>query len=218
MIKDFPRRVGVVFTVALLAAFLPAESFGAQREAGSVATQPAAATEPLVVAKRESKHPDTRKPEKKAEESKGAGKPEQVGTFGDWSAFVAQGAKDKTCYALARPKERTPSGLERDPAYVFISIRPAEKVRDEVSIIMGFPLKDGGGSTAEIGGAKFDLVVKGSNAWIKNQAEEAKFVEALKKGSKLVVRAASAKGRVTTDTYSLSGVGQALEKVQKECP
>lgn len=205
MIKDLSRRLGVVLGGVLLAAVACIETGAAPRDSD------------LTVARRDAK-PDSRKPEPKAEEAKGAGKPEQVGTYGEWGAFVAQAGKDKTCYALARPKDRAPGGLNRDPAYVFISTRPAEKVREEVSIIMGFPLKEDGGSKAEIGGTSFDLVAKGTNAWIKNQAEEAKFVEALKKGSKLVVRAPSARGRVTTDTYALSGVGQALEKAQKECP
>lgn len=205
MMKDVCRHLGVVFTGVLLAVVACLESEAAPRESG------------VVVARRDAK-PDKGKPEPKAEETKGAGKPEQVGSYGDWGAYVAQGAKDKTCYALARPKDRAPGGLNRDPAYVFISTRPSDKVREEVSIIMGFPLKEGEGSKAEVGGTSFDLVAKGTNAWIKNQAEEAKFVEALRKGSKLVVRAPSARGRVTTDTYVLSGVAQALEKVQKECP
>jgi hypothetical protein len=217
MIMDFSRRVGVAFTGILLAAVASHETSAAPREAESLRARPAEGTERAGVAKREPKQSDTRKPEPKAEEAKGTPKPEQVGTFGDWGAFVAQGAKDKTCYALAKPKERAPSGLNRDPAYVFISSRPSEKVREEVSIIMGFPMKEDGGAKAEVGGASFDLVVKGPNAWLKNQAEETKFVEALKKGAKLVVRAPSARGRVTTDTYALSGVAQALEKAAKEC-
>jgi hypothetical protein len=131
---------------------------------------------------------------------------------------VAKGAKDKTCYALASPTDRAPSGLSRDPAFLFISTRPGEKVRDEVSFIVGFPMKASGVSKAEIGGTNFELVTKGSNAWIKNQADEPKFIETLKKGSKLVVKFTSTRGRVTTDTYSLKGVSQALEAVAKECP
>ena len=131
--------------------------------------------------------------------------------------FLAQGEKSKTCYALATPKDRAPHGLQRDPAYVFISNRPGENVREEVSIIMGFPMKEGGGR-AEIAGSGFALVAKGANAWIKNQAEEAKFVDALKKGSKLIVKASSLRGHMTTDSYSLAGLAQALERVEKECP
>jgi hypothetical protein len=172
--------------------------------------------------KADSKAQDSKKSDAKGE-TKGAdqkkpGKPIQVGNYGDWGAYLAQSGKDKTCYALASPKDRAPGGLNRDPAYVFISNRPGENVRNEVSIIMGFALKEGADGRAEIGGSSFDLVAKGSNAWIKNPAEESQFIDALKKGSKLIVKAPSQKGRVTIDTYSLSGISQALERVQKDCP
>ncbi len=107
--------------------------------------------------------------------------------------------------------------MKRDPAYVFISTRPAENVKSEISIIMGFPMKDGAEAQVEIGEASFGLIAKGSNAWVKNPAEEGRLIDAMKKGSKLVVKASSAKGKATTDTYSLSGLGQALDKVRKEC-
>ncbi len=185
--------------------------------AGEAAGQAGARKASGVVVARAEKKKKAAEPED-AKDDKKPGKPQQVGTFGDWGVFVAQGAKDKTCYALATPKERQPAKLKRDPAYVFISYRPAEKVRGEVSIIMGFSIKEGAESRADVGGTNFALVAKGANAWIKNPAEEAAFVEALKKGSKLIVKAPSAKGNVTTDVYSLSGISQALDKVQKECP
>ena len=167
--------------------------------------------------------PKQAKPAAKAEQSGAAsvdtttGKPSQLASYGDWGVFLAQGEKSKTCYALATPKDRAPHGLQRDPAYVFISNRPGENVREEVSIIMGFPMKEGGGR-AEIAGSGFALIAKGANAWIKNQAEEGKFVDALKKGSKLIVKASSLRGHVTIDSYSLAGLAQALERVEKECP
>ena len=169
------------------------------------------------MAKSKSK-PAAEKPEAAGRGAKaGAGKPALVATYGDWNAYVTQGAKDRTCYALAQPKERLPAALKRDPAYVFISSRPAENVKNEISVIMGFPLKDGGDAKADIGEAAFDLIAKGTSAWIKNAAEERQFVEALKKGSRLVVKAPSIKGNVTTDSYSLAGLSQALERVAKEC-
>jgi len=160
--------------------------------------------------------PKAAKPAASADTAK-SGKPSQLASYGDWGVFVAEGEKSKTCYALATPKERAPAGLKRDPAYVFISNRPGENVREEVSVIMGFPMKEGSGR-AEIGGTGFALIATGANAWIKNQAEEAKFVNALKKGSKLIVKASSLRGHVTTDSYSLNGLSQALERVEKECP
>jgi hypothetical protein len=158
------------------------------------------------------------KPPKKTETGdKEKAKPVQVGTFGDWGAFVADSAKEKTCYALAQPKDREPAKLKRDPAYVFISTRPSENIRNEVSVIMGFEMKDGGEAVAEIGSDSFDLVSKGKNAWVKNVAKESELIAAMKHGHELVVKAASIKGKMTTDTYSLSGLTQALERIKKEC-
>jgi invasion protein IalB len=145
------------------------------------------------------------------------GKSTAMGQFGDWGAYQTQG-KQKTCYALAQPKTREPDKLKRDAAYVFISYRPAENVKNEISIIMGFAMKDGGEAQATIGDSEFGLIAKGSNAWVKNPAEESHFIDAMKKGSKLIVKAASSKGKASTDTYSLAGLSQALDKVRKECP
>ncbi len=152
---------------------------------------------------------------KKSEEKKA--QPVQLASYEDWGAFAAGAGKGKTCYALAQPKDRQPANLNRDPAYVFISTRPGENIRNEVSIIMGFPLKDGGDAQAEVGTESFELVSKGANAWVKNPAKEGELIAAMKKGSTLVVKAASTRGNVTTDTYSLHGVTQALERVAKEC-
>ena len=62
------------------------------------------------------------------------------------------------------------------------------------------------------------MVAKGANLWLKNPASEGQFVEVLRKSGRLVVKAPSARGNVTTDTYTLTGLAQALDRVQKECP
>ncbi len=87
-------------------------------------------------------------------------------------------------------------------------------------MIMGVPLKDGAnGAKAEIGSAKYELVAKGQNAFVRNAAEESQFVSTLKKrGSRLVITVPVAKGPGVTDTYSLAGLSQALDRVGKECP
>jgi invasion protein IalB len=81
----------------------------------------------------------TTKPAKKDD----ASKPALVATFGDWNVFVGQVGKGRICYTLAQPKTREPSSLKRDPGYAFISDRPAEGVRNEVSFIMGFDVAAG---------------------------------------------------------------------------
>ena len=171
---------------------------------------------PPVVAKTAT-HGSSQKKKKAVQSEDKKAKPEQIATFGDWGAFLAGKGKSKTCYALAQPKNREPANLHRDPAYIFISSRPGENIRNEVSIIMGFPMKDSGDAQADIGTTHFDLVSKGNNAWVKNPAKEGELVAAMKKGAKLVIKAPSVRGNVTTDSYSLHGLSQALERVDKEC-
>lgn len=147
------------------------------------------------------------------------GKPSLVATIGDWGVYVTTGGA-KQCYALAQPKDRLPKELKRDPAYLFISSRPAERVRNEVSIIMGFDVKAGDMSPAEamIGAEKFALASQGSHLWVRDTAKTGAIVDSLRKGAKLTVKATSLRGNLTTDSYSLTGIGGALDRVQKECP
>lgn len=148
----------------------------------------------------------------------GGGQPVQLATFGDWGAYASDTAKGKVCYALAQPKERLPKTLSRDPGYLFISSRPAEGVRNEVSFVLGFPSKDGGEGQASFGNANFALVTKGPAAWVKNAAEDAAFVEAMRRAQTLNVKVSSKKGNKSTDRYTLAGAAQALDRVRKECP
>lgn len=153
-----------------------------------------------------------------AADKSNVGKPELLGSYADWGAYAAQAAKAKTCYALGQPKERQPKAKLKDTsAYIFISTRPGEGVRNEVAINLGYATKDGSAATAEIDGDGYELITKGTNAWVKDQGKEKEFVGALRGGSKLVVKASSSKGTTTTDTYSLKGLSDALARVVQEC-
>jgi hypothetical protein len=183
----------------------------------------------------------------KETEKETAGKPEKIGSFGDWSVFHSGAGKAKLCYVLAEPKTREPADEKAAKAYAFISERPAEKVRNEISFVMGFevataahddpkdskdskdkkkpkrPKKDDeeaapSGPTAAIGEEEFDLIPRGNNLWVKNPAEESKVIEEMRKGVSLVIKVGSKHGRRTTDTYSLSGFSQAVDKALKDCP
>ncbi|MEK4034274.1 invasion associated locus B family protein [Methylocystis sp. IM3] len=151
-------------------------------------------------------------------DSGGSGKPEQLGTYGEWGAYLAVSGRDKTCYALGQPKDRQPKTKLKDtPGYVFISSRPGEGVRNEVAINLGYATKDGSAATAQIDGEDWELITKGTNAWVKDQGKEKEFVGALRGGGKLIVKAASSKGTTTIDTYALKGLSDALARVAQEC-
>jgi invasion protein IalB len=165
-------------------------------------------------AKTEAKGEKTEKPST----NKGSDKPEQLGSFGEWGAYAAQNGRNRTCYALGQPKERAPKAKLKDSAaYIFISTRPAENIHNEVAINLGYPTKDGSAAVADIDGDSYELITKGANAWVKDQAREREFVGALRGGSKLIVKASSSKGTNTTDSYSLRGLSDALARAVQEC-
>jgi hypothetical protein len=202
---------------------------------GALAQQNSAPDKAAASAKKKPKAGDANKARdaNKAADKSGDGangKPLLVASFGDWGVYHTQAAKGRVCYTLAQPKERTPADLKRDPAYAFISDRPGEGVRNEISFIMGFdvanspdtpdPKKKGADKEAMaiVGDQSFELLAKTSNLWVKNAAKEGQLVDEMRKAAKLQVKAASKKGNLTTDTYSLVGFSQALERVQKDCP
>ncbi|HXX07369.1 MAG TPA: invasion associated locus B family protein [Pseudolabrys sp.] len=142
-----------------------------------------------------------------------------LGQFGEWGAYKALPGGKKICFALSKPTSSTiePTGRTRDPAYAFVSTRPSEKVKNEVSVIVGYPQKPGQDATAAVGAATYAMYTQNDGAWVKNAAEEAQMVETMRKGADFVVKSESARGTRTTDTFSLKGIAQALDKVADEC-
>jgi len=142
-----------------------------------------------------------------------------LGQFGEWGAYKALPGGKKICFALSKPTSSTtePVGRTRDAAYAFVSTRPSEKVKNEVSVIVGYPQKPGQDATAAIGSATYAMYTQNDGAWVKNAAEEAQMVDTMRKGADLVVKSESARGTRTSDTFSLKGIAQALDKVAEEC-
>src|ERR1700757_2416112 len=75
----------------------------------------------------------------------GGVKPTLLGQYGEWGAYTASPGGKKVCFAIAKPtsSQTNPPDRPRNPVYMFISTRPAEKVSNEVSIIVGYPFKPG---------------------------------------------------------------------------
>lgn len=145
------------------------------------------------------------------------GGPVKLETYGKWEVYATPAGRSRLCYALSRPQKRLPANLKRDDGYIFISTRPAQNVRNEVAIKMGYDVKPDSSPNVNVGKTKFEMVANGADLFVKNAAQERTFVAALRKSGEIVVHASSKRGNNTTDTYSLSGISQALDRVAKEC-
>jgi invasion protein IalB len=145
-----------------------------------------------------------------------------LGQFGDWSAYTASPGGQKICFALSKPtasKDNPPNRrTSANVVYMFVSTRPADKVKDEVSMLVtGYTFKPNSEASLTIGAAGFAMYTQNDGAWVKDAAEEARLVEAMRKGTDAVVKATTSKGTQTTDTFSLKGISQALDRVAQEC-
>jgi hypothetical protein len=184
---------------------------------GSFAQQPPPAAAPKPAAPKPAAPKPNAAPGASASVSKT--EPTLLGQYGDWGAYTASPAGSKICFALAKPKasKTEPPGRSRDQSYLFVSSRPADNVRNEVSVIIGYPFKSSSDAIAEIGGNKFGMYTQNDGAWIKNMTEEARLLDAMRKGSDLTVKGTSGRGTQSTDQYSLKGLAQALDRVDQEC-
>jgi invasion protein IalB len=205
-------------TALILVASLAPVAFAQQQPAKPAATPPppAATPQPQKPAAAPAKPAATAAAPAAAA---GDAQPTLLGQYGDWGAYTASPGGNKVCFALAKPKavKTEPEGRKRDPSYVFVSTRPADKVKNEVSVIIGYPFKTSSDATAEIGTAKFAMYTQNDGAWIKNVSEEARMVDAMRKGADLTVKGTSGRGTQSTDQYSLKGLAQALDKIEQEC-
>ena len=176
------------------------------------------AAKPAAAAKQPAARPAA-KPEPAVAAAAGGAEPTLIGQFGTWGAYTATPNGKKVCFALAKPSssKTNPPNRPRDPAYAFISTRPAEKVTNEVSVMIGYALKPGSESTLEVGGAAYAMYTQGDGLWIKNAAEEERMVDAMRKSADATVKGVSAKGTETTDTFSLKGLAQALDRLAQDC-
>ncbi|MGH6670762.1 MAG: invasion associated locus B family protein [Xanthobacteraceae bacterium] len=146
-------------------------------------------------------------------------KPTLLGQYAAWGAYTASPGGKEICFAIAKPTtaETKPPNRPRDQPYIFITTRPADKVTNEVSVAIGYPFKPRSEASAQVGPTTFALYTQGDGAWIKNIAEEAHMVDAMRQGETAVVKGESSHGTLTTDTYSLKGLSEALDRVAKAC-
>ena len=141
----------------------------------------------------------------------------KVGKFKDWETIVVTDGAKKLCFAQSKPVLQSPKKNPRE-ARLFISFRPADKIKDEVSITSGYQYNTQNSITAKSGKNKIKFDVKKENfAWIGDTSLERKMVNVMKKGSRIMIMGYDQKGSQTIDDYSLLGFTKAYNAAKKAC-
>jgi len=140
-----------------------------------------------------------------------------IGKFKDWETFTVTENDNKICFAQSIPILRAPKKFERNPSRLFISFRPTEDIKDEVSATSGYTFQKEKIVKAKSGKKTFDFFAQENFAWILNAEEEQKFIQAMKKASRVMIIGRTDKGKQTIDHYSLMGFSKAYNTAKKNC-
>jgi len=140
-----------------------------------------------------------------------------IGKFKDWESFILSQDGNKICFAQSIPVVRAPKKLKRDPSRLFISFRPGENIKNEISVTNGYEFKLKAPVAAKSGKKTYDLFSKGKFAWVTDNEDEKKLISTMKKASRLMIIGNSEKGTQTTDHYSMMGFTKAYNTAKKSC-
>lgn len=140
-----------------------------------------------------------------------------IGKFKDWETFTVTENNNKICFAQSIPILRAPKKFERNPSRLFVSFRPTEDIKDEVSATSGYTFQKEKIVKAKSGKKTFDFFAQENFAWILDTEEEQKFIQAMKKASRVMIIGRTDKGKQTIDHYSLMGFSKAYNTAKKNC-
>ena len=140
-----------------------------------------------------------------------------IGKFKNWESFILAQDGNKICFSQSIPIVRAPKKLKREASRLFVSFRPAENIKNEVSVTNGYEFKLKAPVAAKSGKKSYDLFSKGRFAWVVDNEDEIKLISTMKKASRLMIIGNSAKGAQTTDHYSMMGFTKAYNTAKKSC-
>ena len=145
-----------------------------------------------------------------------ANTPKSTGKYKNWESFSAETEKGKICFAQSIPTKRSPSSIKRSGSRLFVTFRPGENVKDEISITSGHSYK-ASTVTARSGKNSFAFFSQESFAWLLDNKEEKNFIKLMKRATNLIIKARTSKGAETTDHYSMMGFTKAYNTAKKTC-
>ena len=142
--------------------------------------------------------------------------PRSTGKYKNWESFVAETDKGKICFAQTVPTKRAPAAIKRDKSKLFVTFRPSEEIKDEVSLTSGHDYKTSS-VTASSGKRRYSFFSQKEFAWLLDDQEEKKFIQLMKRATDIIVKARTTNGAETTDHYSMMGFTKAYNTAKKTC-
>ena len=145
-----------------------------------------------------------------------ANTPRSTGKYKNWESFTIETDKGKICFAQTIPTKRAPAAIKRNKSKLFVTFRPSESIKDEISLTSGHDYKSST-VTASSGKRKYSFFSQKNFAWLLDDQEEQKFIKFMKRATDVIVKARTANGAETTEHYSMMGFTKAYNTAKKTC-
>lgn len=146
-----------------------------------------------------------------------AATPKQLGRHKAWSSWVLMAKRGKECFAHSVPRTSEGEYTRRGAVSVAVTHRPGDRVVNELAFSAGYNYRTKSEAILRIDGRSFRLFVDGDTAYARDAGTDATIVDAMIKGSRMVVEGVSGRGTKTVDTYSLAGFSSAYRAITKSC-
>lgn len=143
--------------------------------------------------------------------------PRVLSVHGDWTAYTFQENGNKVCYIASQPIKAEGNYTRRGDIFALITHRPAEDSQNVFSYVTGYTYRPNSEVDVSIDGKKFTLFTQNDMAWTVDDQTDARLADAVRKGSRMTVKGTSARGTLTTDTFSLRGSSAAHDAISREC-
>lgn len=144
---------------------------------------------------------------------------DDLGNFGAWYAFTQGEGADKLCYMIAAPVQSLGQIPNRGEVGLIVTHQMGGKVRDQVSVALGFEPHKSKFTKAKVDKTSNVLLrlVDGDRVWIREASVDRQLVARMKKGDHLVVTGMSSDGVASQDTFPLNGFKDAYDAISVAC-
>lgn len=140
-----------------------------------------------------------------------------LGDHNSWSAYATSDSAGKICFVMAQPEATKPKPEGFTEAYLYLTHRPSEGVKNEFNLVAGYTFEPDSKATLRIGSSSYELFTNADAAWLEDVSLAQTVASAMRAGSSMSVEGTTDRGIKVTQTFSLSGVTAASREIDAEC-
>lgn len=140
-----------------------------------------------------------------------------LGDFRDWSAYATSDDAGQLCFAMTKPKQIEPQPDGFTEAYLYLTNRPAEGVRNELNLVAGYQFSPDTGAALTVGSHTYTLFTDTDAAWLEDVSQSENLAGFIRAGSSLWVEGTTERGIKIKQVFSLSGATAASRAIDAAC-